>query len=171
DPPRNARAIGSERKLRLAAASRTRAAVAAETRCPRRAYETPAVESPVSSATSRSVARLRGGGRSATMLVNRFTNPRSAQMRIDLHEHLWPEAFVSALAGRGAPPCIRGRAGDRRLELAYEPGGPFSSDAHDLDRRLATLDELEIDVAVISISTPVGVEALPEDEARPLLDA
>jgi 6-methylsalicylate decarboxylase len=33
------------------------------------------------------------------------------------------------------------------------------------------LDGLGVDVAVISISTPIGVEALPEDEARPLLDA
>jgi 6-methylsalicylate decarboxylase len=38
-------------------------------------------------------------------------------------------------------------------------------------RRIALLDACGVDVAVVSISTPVGVEALPEAEARPLLDA
>jgi 6-methylsalicylate decarboxylase len=38
-------------------------------------------------------------------------------------------------------------------------------------RRIALLDACGVDVAVVSISTPIGVEALPEAEARPLLDA
>ena len=46
-----------------------------------------------------------------------------------------------------------------------------SAASHDPERRLALLDAGGIDAAVISISTPVGVESLPEDEARPLLDA
>ncbi len=64
-----------------------------------------------------------------------------------------------------------GRNGAATLELAYEPGGPIGTAYHDPDRRLATLDACGVDTAVISISTPIGVEALPEDEARPLLDA
>ena len=58
-----------------------------------------------------------------------------------------------------------------RLELGFEPGGPLSAAAHDPDRRIAILDAGGIDAAVISISTPIGVESLPEDDARPLLDA
>jgi 6-methylsalicylate decarboxylase len=58
-----------------------------------------------------------------------------------------------------------------RLELGFEPGGPLSAAAHDPGRRIAILDAGGIDAAVISISTPIGVESLPEDDARPLLDA
>jgi predicted TIM-barrel fold metal-dependent hydrolase len=57
------------------------------------------------------------------------------------------------------------------LELAFEPAGAIRAAYHDPERRLAVLDAGGIDTAVISISTPVGVEALPEDDARPLLDA
>jgi 6-methylsalicylate decarboxylase len=63
------------------------------------------------------------------------------------------------------------RDGDMWLELAFEPAGAIRAAYHDPERRLAVLDAGGIDTAVISISTPVGVEALPEDEARPLLDA
>jgi 6-methylsalicylate decarboxylase len=103
--------------------------------------------------------------------VNRFTSLGRAQTRVDLHQHLWPDAFVSALAVRAAPPRISGRGAEMRLQLAYEPNCTISAAAHDPDRRLALLDACGIDMAVISISTPIGVEALPEDEARPLLDA
>jgi 6-methylsalicylate decarboxylase len=79
--------------------------------------------------------------------------------------------LISALAARTSAPRIVTRAGDMWLELAFEPAGRLAASSHDPERRLAVLDAGGIDAAVISISTPVGVEALPEDEARPLLDA
>jgi 6-methylsalicylate decarboxylase len=91
--------------------------------------------------------------------------------RVDLHQHLWPEGFISALAARDRPPRVYGSGDGMRLELGFEPGGPLSAAAHDPGRRLAILDAGEIDAAVISISTPIGVESLSEDEAGPLLDA
>jgi 6-methylsalicylate decarboxylase len=105
------------------------------------------------------------------MLVNRFTRPGSPQTRVDLHQHLWPEAYLAALAARDAPPSIRGHGKDLWLELAYEPSCSISAAAHDPEARLALLDACGIDVAVISISSPCGVEALPADEGRPLLEA
>jgi 6-methylsalicylate decarboxylase len=57
------------------------------------------------------------------------------------------------------------------LELAWEPGGAFNPEAHDPTRRLAELDAQGTDLALISISTPVGCEALPPDDAAPLVDA
>jgi 6-methylsalicylate decarboxylase len=78
---------------------------------------------------------------------------------------------MSALAARDTPPRIVTRTSGLWLELGFEPGGPVSAAAHDPQRRVALLDACGIDAAVISISTPVGMEALPEDEARPLLDA
>jgi predicted TIM-barrel fold metal-dependent hydrolase len=91
--------------------------------------------------------------------------------RVDLHQHLWPDSFISALAARDRPPRVYGSGDGMRLELGFEPGGPLSAAAHDPDRRIAILDAGGIDAAVISISTPIGVESLPEDEAGPLLEA
>ena len=91
--------------------------------------------------------------------------------RVDLHQHLWPDGFISALAARDRPPRVYGTGDGMRLELGFEPGGPLSAAAHDPARRIAILDAGGIDAAVVSISTPIGVESLPEDEARPLLDA
>lgn len=55
--------------------------------------------------------------------------------------------------------------------MAFEPSGPLPLNAHDPDRRIALLDREGTDRAVISISTPIGCEALPADEAAPLVDA
>jgi predicted TIM-barrel fold metal-dependent hydrolase len=85
----------------------------------------------------------------------------------DLHQHVWPPAFVEALEARTAPPCLR----DDVLLLA--PGGEFRIDvaAHGLDARLAELDRDGIDVAVASCPPTLGIELLPEHEAAPLLRA
>jgi 6-methylsalicylate decarboxylase len=57
------------------------------------------------------------------------------------------------------------------LDMPWEPGGDIDLARHDPQRRLIDLDRQEIDTAVISISTPVGCEALPADEAAPLVEA
>ena len=62
---------------------------------------------------------------------------------IGVEEHIWT-------------PAIR----DRMLELPYEAQGVFYTDAlvHDLaevgDQRLSDLDAMEIDMQVLSITTP-----------------
>jgi 6-methylsalicylate decarboxylase len=78
---------------------------------------------------------------------------------VDVHQHLWPPAFVEALAGRGEPPRLTDRG--RRLELT---DGAWDTDLadHDLDRRLAHLDRDEVDVAVVSLAPTLGASELPE---------
>ena len=85
----------------------------------------------------------------------------------DVHQHLWPEPLIAALARRRNPPCLRGGV----LEL--ERQGRFDVDlrAHDLDVRLRELDRHEIDVAIVSLAPSLEIELLPEDEVAPLLDA
>jgi 6-methylsalicylate decarboxylase len=79
---------------------------------------------------------------------------------IDVHQHLWPNAFITALAARSAPPYLR------RNELTTSEGTfPIDLDDHRLDRRLALLDELGIDVAVVSLQPTLGLSALPPGEA------
>jgi predicted TIM-barrel fold metal-dependent hydrolase len=116
---------------------------------------------------------LRFCARFGTIVVNRFTTAAQEQTapRIDIHQHLWPEPFRAALGRRGEPPRLFPEDGGLRLEMAHEPACPVHPAAHDPDARIRLLDREEIDLAVVSISTPVGSEALPADEAAPLVDA
>jgi 6-methylsalicylate decarboxylase len=92
--------------------------------------------------------------------------------RIDVHQHLWPEPFLAALRRRRRPPGLRpaGRGGER-LILAGEPDSGFDAAPHDAGRRRAELRADGVDRALLCLSSPLGIEALPRAEARPLLDA
>ncbi len=92
--------------------------------------------------------------------------------RIDVHRHVWTEPLIAALAARMARPRARCEAPGRwRIELSGEPAsvvaaGPDAADAAgDLVRR----DRL--DAALAALSSPLGIEALPADDAAPLLEA
>lgn len=91
--------------------------------------------------------------------------------RTDIHQHLWPEDFISTLARRDTPPLIRRRGTGWILQLAGEPKYPFSLDWHDPSLRLAEAREEGIDRILISISSPLGIEWLPGDEGAELLAA
>jgi 6-methylsalicylate decarboxylase len=81
----------------------------------------------------------------------------------DVHQHLWPQGFVAALRARDAPPFIDGDA-------ITTQEGRFALDLadHDVSARLRTLDRDEIDVAVLSLQTSLGLEALTADEREAL---
>jgi hypothetical protein len=84
----------------------------------------------------------------------------------DVHQHLWPEAFVAALRARDAPPFIDGDA-------ITTQEGRFAIDlaaAHDVAVRLRMLDADEVDVAVLSLQTSLGLEELAA-ETRDALEA
>src|SRR4051812_31399701 len=92
--------------------------------------------------------------------------------RVDVHQHLWPEALVDALARRDSPPRLRRSAGGWVLELAGEPPAAIDLDAQtDAAARAEQLERDELDLALIAPSAPLGIEALAPDEAQPLLDA
>jgi 6-methylsalicylate decarboxylase len=84
----------------------------------------------------------------------------------DIHQHLWPPSFFSALSARSEPPRLRGRA----LELAGAPVWDLNVAAHELDERLALLDRLDLECAVVSLQPTLGIDRLPADEARELVD-
>jgi 6-methylsalicylate decarboxylase len=99
--------------------------------------------------------------------------PRAmSQPRFDVHQHLWPEPFLAALERRSAPPALRREAdGTTTLLLAGEPDSPFDPAPHDADGRRDDLRADGIDRALVCLSSPLGIEALPRAEAQPLLDA
>src|SRR5882672_7146801 len=91
--------------------------------------------------------------------------------RVDIHQHLWPERLIDGLSRRDRPPFIR-RAGARwKLRLDGEPEYLFELSQHDAALRARLLAEEGIDRAVISLSTPLGIEGLPADEAELLLES
>jgi 6-methylsalicylate decarboxylase len=90
---------------------------------------------------------------------------------VDIHQHLWPERLIDALSRRDRPPFIR-KAGARwKLRLDGEPEHLFDLSQHDANLRARQLGGEGIDRAVISLSTPLGIEGLPADEAEPLLES
>jgi hypothetical protein len=84
-------------------------------------------------------------------------------MSIDVHQHLWTSAFVDALRRRTAAPRLDGWT----LLLEGEP--PYEVDPRDHDPELRATPDL--DLALVSLSSPLGVECLPAAEAWPIIDA
>jgi hypothetical protein len=92
-------------------------------------------------------------------------------MPTDLHQHLLPEALIGALTRRTAPPRLVADGRSPRLELAGEPPSALHVADHDPDARAAEAARDGIDRIVVSLSTALGIEGLPADEAQPLLAA
>lgn len=95
----------------------------------------------------------------------------SVTPRTDVHQHVWTEPLVAALARRREGPRVRRSGGDWVLELAGEPAWPLPRDGEDGGNRAALVAADGLDRALVSLSSPLGIEALPADEARPLIDA
>ena len=85
---------------------------------------------------------------------------------IDVHQHLWPDGLIEALRARRTPPRLRGWT----LELAGEPDFPVDPAWHDVDARATQAVEDGLDVALVSLSSPLGIETLPAGEAGELLE-
>jgi predicted TIM-barrel fold metal-dependent hydrolase len=85
----------------------------------------------------------------------------------DLHQHLWPESLVEALARRTSPPMLRGNT------LVVPGEGAFEIDpsAYGTTACIASLDRAGIDVAVVSCPPTLGIDELDEEEAETLRDA
>jgi hypothetical protein len=88
-------------------------------------------------------------------------------MAVDVHQHLWPEGFVSALRQRDTPPRLDGWT----LHLDGEPPYDVRPEDHDVSRRATLAAEQGTDLALVSLSSPLGIEHLPVADAGPLLDA
>ncbi|MDX3637888.1 amidohydrolase family protein [Streptomyces sp. MB09-02B] len=85
----------------------------------------------------------------------------------DVHQHLWTPSLVAALRSRREPPYLDGWT----LFLDGEPPYELPAADHDIVRRAELADSDGLGRALVSLSSPIGVEWLPAAEARPLLDA
>jgi hypothetical protein len=92
-------------------------------------------------------------------------------IKVDVHQHLWTESLAQALSEREELPFVRTDHGLTVLFLAGER--PYVIDlAGEAPARRAALVELDgLDRALVCLSSPVGIESLPREEALPLIDA
>jgi 6-methylsalicylate decarboxylase len=92
-------------------------------------------------------------------------------MRIDLHQHIWTESLLDALERRDRLPFVRRVNGLTTLHSAGEQ--PYVIEiASEAPSRRADLVHVDgIDLAVVALSSPIGIEALPRPEAEELIEA
>ena len=91
--------------------------------------------------------------------------------KTDVHQHLWSEPLLRALAAREEMPFVRADDGLHVLFLAGERPYAIDTSAETAARRAALLRLDELDEALVCLSSPLGIESLARDHATPLIDA
>jgi hypothetical protein len=92
-------------------------------------------------------------------------------VRIDVHQHLLPEPLIAALVRRAQAPRVRRASEGLLLEVAGEPPSLLDPSQHDPHLRARRAGADGLDRALISLSSVLGIEALPPDEGAELLAA
>jgi hypothetical protein len=90
---------------------------------------------------------------------------------VDVHQHLLSEQLIAELARRRQPPALIGGRSGWTFRVAGEPDSVLSFDATNVALRSVELRRDGIDLALVALSTALGIETLPAEEAQPLLEA
>lgn len=91
--------------------------------------------------------------------------------RADLHQHVWTPPLLDALAERRCLPFVRRDDGLTVLHCDGELPYVIDTAAESPARRAELLAADGVEMAVVALSSPIGIEALPRDLAGPLIDA
>jgi predicted TIM-barrel fold metal-dependent hydrolase len=91
--------------------------------------------------------------------------------QLDLHQHFWSEPLLDALAMRHRLPFVRRADGLTVLHSANERPYVIDLRSETPDRRRCLLHEDGIERVLIALSSPIGIEALPEADAAELIGA
>jgi len=103
--------------------------------------------------------------------ITRAAAGQSRRVRLDVHQHFWSAPLVAALERRDELPLGR-RDGDRlTVRLAGEVPAAIDLSGERPQARAALLERDGVDHALIALSSPLGIEALPRAQARALIDA
>jgi predicted TIM-barrel fold metal-dependent hydrolase len=86
-------------------------------------------------------------------------------MRIDIHSHFQSLAYVKHLRGRGAPPRSVLDGGRYVVQCAAGVSVPALSSMLDMEQKLADMDHLGVELALLSHGIPLGPDALGGQEA------
>jgi 6-methylsalicylate decarboxylase len=88
-------------------------------------------------------------------------------LHVDIHQHVWPGVLIEELRQRSRPPRLEGWT----LLTAGEPPFAVNPADHDVARRAAQAARDEVELVIVGMSSPLGIEYLMPEEAQPLLDA
>jgi 6-methylsalicylate decarboxylase len=92
-------------------------------------------------------------------------------IKIDVHQHLWTEPLVQALAERRELPFIRREHGLTILFLAGERPSVIDLSGEIASRRAALVELDGLDRALLCLSSPLGIESLPREQSLAVIDA
>jgi predicted TIM-barrel fold metal-dependent hydrolase len=92
-------------------------------------------------------------------------------MRVDVHQHIWTEPLLERLRGRQTMPLVRHRNGLTVLQSLAERPYVIDVEAEGAEHRARLVRHDGLDLALIAISSPIGIEALPRENALELIDA
>ncbi|MEA2226353.1 MAG: 6-methylsalicylate decarboxylase [Solirubrobacteraceae bacterium] len=92
-------------------------------------------------------------------------------MKIDVHQHLWTEPLVEALQARQELPFVRSEQGLTVLFIAGERPYVVERSGETAGRRAALVECDGLDRALVCLSSPLGIESLPREQALALIDA
>ncbi len=95
----------------------------------------------------------------------------SRPARVDVHQHIWTAPLLDALSDRVRLPFVRVTDGLAVLHCAGEQAWAINLQAEAPRRRADLLRADGLDSAIVALSSPIGIEALPRDEAQLLIDA
>lgn len=91
--------------------------------------------------------------------------------KIDVHQHVWSEPLVRALAQRHELPFVRREHGLTVLFLAGERPYVIDMSSETAPRRAALVEDDGLDGALVCLSSPLGIESLPREQSLPLIEA
>lgn len=92
-------------------------------------------------------------------------------MRLDVHQHIWTAPLLEVLSARRTPPLVRRSNGLIVLHSVGEQPYVIDAGAEVVRERARLVREDGLDLALIAISSPIGIEALPRESALELIDA
>jgi len=92
-------------------------------------------------------------------------------MQVDIHQHIWSEPLLDALAVREQLPFVRRENGLTIVHCAGELPYIVHTETETPVRRARLVHDDGLDLAAIALSSPIGVEALPRAEALELIGA
>jgi len=92
-------------------------------------------------------------------------------VKIDIHQHFWTDPLVEALAERDELPFVRREQGLTVLFLSGERPYVIEREDEDAARRAALVRADGLDRALVSLSSPLGIESLPRPGATKLIEA
>ena len=92
-------------------------------------------------------------------------------MQIDVHQHIWTEPLLDGLEARETLPFVRRSHGLTVLHSAGEQPYLIDVEAEPGERRARLLAQDGLDIALVALSSAIGVEALARADAQALIQA